>query len=80
MSFDEQLYRLPLIGDAIKRQYIYFKAHTAFADLLHICLGFGLGLLVAGYFRKDKKFALWGIVFTTVGILGHIYAIINGKG
>ncbi len=71
---DEQLYRLPLIGAFIKRLYAYFKEHTALTDLMHVFVGLGLGLVIAG-----ENFALWGIFFLAVGVLYHLYAFIQGE-
>jgi len=73
MNIDKQLYRLPFIGPIIKRLYSYFKKNTAFTDLIHILLGLGIGLIIAG-----NKFFMWGIILLFIGIMGHIYAFIKG--
>lgn len=74
MNLDEQLYRLPLIGRAVKRLYSYFKKNTAITDFIHVVLGLGLGLIIAG-----GTFIVWGVIALTIGALGHIYAFIRGK-
>ena len=73
MNLDEQLYNLPLIGWIVKRLYSYFKEHTGFTDLIHVSVGLGLAFLIVG-----NNFLIWGIVFLTIGILGHIYAFVKG--
>lgn len=74
MHLDEQLYRLPLIGWAVKRLYSYFKKNTLITDGIHIVLGLGLGLVIAG-----DTFFVWGVVAIAIGTLGHIYAFMKGK-
>jgi len=74
MGLDQQLCRLPIIGKLIERLYSYFKKHTAFTDLIHILLGLGLGLIIAGGVLLN-----WGLFALVLGILGHIYAFIKGK-
>jgi len=73
MDIDQQLYRLPLIGNSTERLYSYFKEHIAFTDLIHISTGLGLGLIIAG-----GDLLNWGIIALAIGILGHIYAFIKG--
>jgi len=70
---DELMYRLPLLGSVFKRLYSYFKKHTAFTDLIHVCLGLGVGLLIGG-----AEYLIFGWTFLLLGILGHIYAYIKG--
>jgi len=72
MNLDKQLCNLPLIGNAIERLYSYFKKHIFFADLIHIFLGLGIGLIIA------DKFLNLGIIFLIIGIFGHIYAYVKG--
>ncbi len=74
MGIDEQFYHLPLIGGGIRRLYGYFKRHTAFTDFIHVCVGVGIGIMIA---RDDLL--LWGIVMLGVGMLGHLWAFIRGK-
>jgi len=74
MSLDQQLYRLPLIGRSIERLYSYFKEHTAFTDLIHVAIGLGLGLIIAGGDLLNL-----GFFAIAVGILGHTYAYIKGS-
>ena len=74
MNIDKKLYRLPFIGSVIKRLYSYFKKNTAFTDFIHIALGLGIGLIIAG-----NKFIIWGIILLFMGIIGHIYAFIKGR-
>lgn len=71
---DELLYRLPLLGPVIKRLYSYFRKHTAFTDLIHVSLGLGVGLLIAG-----GQFIFWGWICLLIGGLGHIYAYIKSS-
>jgi len=57
----------------MRRMYAYFKKHTAITDAMHVSLGLGIGLLIAG--------SVWfyvGFVFIIIGLLGHIYAFIRG--
>jgi len=74
MGLDQQLYRLPIIGRLIERLYSYFKEHTLFTDMIHILLGLGLGLIIAGGIWLN-----WGVLALAIGIIGHIYAFIKGK-
>jgi len=71
MSIDEHIYRLPLLGQFMRRLYSYFKKHILFTDLIHISIGLGIGLLIA-------NLIVWGIVFIVLGLLGHIWAFIKG--
>jgi len=73
MSLDQRLYHLPLIGRITKRLYSYFKEHIAFTDLIHVAVGLGLGLIIAG-----GDLLNWGFFALAVGILGHIHAFIKG--
>ena len=73
MGLDERLYQLPLIGKILKRLYSYFKKHIAFTDFIHISLGLGIGLLIAG-----NQFFVSGLILILIGILGHLYAYIKG--
>ena len=62
-----------LIGKVMRRVYAYFKKHTAITDAMHVSLGLGLGLLMAG-----SAWFYIGIAFIGIGLLGHIYAFIRG--
>ena len=73
MNLDEQLYRMPLIGWAVKRLYAYFKRNTFITDLMHITLGLGVGLIIAG-----DTFFIWGVIALTAALLWHVYAFIKG--
>jgi len=73
MTIDEKLYRLPVIGEAMRRLYSYFKKHTLFTDLIHISLGVGIGFVIT-----SQEFLFPGILFLSVGIIGHIYAYMKG--
>lgn len=72
MNITKQLYKLPFIGGIIKRLYSYFKKNIFFTDLIHISLGLGIGLIIAG-----NKFLVWGIILLIISVLGHIYAYIK---
>ena len=74
MNLDEQLYRLPLVGWIIKRLYSYFKKNTAITDFMHVAVGLGVGLLIAG-----EKFVFWGVIALIIGMLGHVYAFFKGE-
>jgi len=63
----------PLIGKVMRRMYAYFKRHTAITDAMHVSLGLGLGLLVAG-----SAWLYVGFTFIIIGLLGHIHAFIRG--
>ena len=73
MNLDKQLYSLPFIGPTIKRLYSYFKKNIAFTDFIHVSLGLGIGLIIAG-----NNFFISGIIFLIIGGIGHIYAFIKG--
>ena len=74
MNLDEQLYRLPLVGCVIKRLHTYFKNNTLITDLIHVSLGLGVGLVIAG-----EELFVWGVVALTANFLGHVYAFIKGS-
>ena len=74
MGLDEQLYHLPIIGPNIKRMFSYFKKNTAITDLIHVLVGLGLGLIIAG-----NELLNWGFFALAIGILGHVYAFIKGE-
>lgn len=73
MNLDELLYRLPLIGWAIKRLYNYFKRQTALTDFFHVLVGLGIGFIIA-----EGQLLSWGILVLVIGILFHIYAFTKG--
>ena len=62
-----------LIGKVMRRMYAYFKKHTAITDAIHVSLGLGVGLLVAGF-----PWFYIGLAFIIIGLLGHIYAFMRG--
>jgi len=72
-NVDDYLYTLPGIGSIIKRYYAYFKQHTAFANVVHIVFGLGLGFIIAG-----KDLFLLGVFALLLGILGHVWAFVKG--
>jgi len=74
MGLDEQLYRLPIIGSNIQRLYSYFKKNIAYTDLIHVLIGLGIGLIIAG-----GELFNWGIVAFSIGILGHVFAFFKGN-
>lgn len=74
MVIDERLYRLPVVGRAIKRLYSYFKANIFFTDMIHIVSGIGIGLIFA-----DKKFMAIGMIALSIGVAGHIFAFLRAK-
>jgi len=74
MGLDEQLYRLPIIGSNIKRLYTYFRKNIAYTDQIHVLIGLGIGLIIAG-----GDLFNWGILALALGNLGHVYAFIKGK-
>jgi len=74
MNLDEQLFRLPFIGFIIKRLYNFFRKNIAFTDAIHISIGLGIGLIIAG-----DNFLVSGLIFLLIGIVGHIYAFMKGK-
>ena len=73
MNLDEQLYRIPLFGSAVKRLYTYFKRNTFITDFIHIVLGLSIGLIVAG-----GELFIWGVIALTTALLGHVYAFAKG--
>jgi len=75
MNLDDRLYHIPLVGSSVKRLYAYFKRNTFITDLMHIGLGLGVGLIIAG-----GTFFIWGIVALAAGLLGHVYALVKGEG
>lgn len=72
MDLDNQLYKLRLVGDIIRRLYSYFKKHIFFTDMIHIILGLGIAFIFVG-----DKFLNFGIIFLIIGILGHIHAYVK---
>jgi len=74
MGLDERLYNLPIIGSNIKHLYSYFKKNIAYTDIIHVLIGLGLGLIIAG-----NNLLKWGFLALSIGILGHIYAFIKEK-
>ena len=74
MGLDEQLNELPLIGSNIRRLYSYFKENIAFTDIIHVLIGLGFGLIIAG-----NDLYKWGFFSLAIGVLGHVYAFIKGK-
>ena len=74
MSIDERFYGLPLIGGGIRRLYGYFRRHIAFTDFIHVSVGVGIGIMIAG-----GDLLLWGMVAVGIGISGHIWALIRGE-
>ena len=74
MNIDAFLYNLPVIGIAIKRLYGYFRNHIAITDAIHVALGFGIGILFA-----QREMNALVIAALSLGVLGHVYALIKGK-
>jgi len=74
MGLDELMYRLPFVGLRIQRLYSYFRKNIAFTDAIHVFIGLGIGLIIAG----GSLFVL-GIILFLLGIFGHIYAFMKGK-
>jgi len=72
LNIDQELYTLPAVGWIIKRLYTYFKKHTAYTDVIHVALGLGIGLIIAG-----KAWFSLGISLLRIGVLGHVYAFIK---
>ena len=70
-NMDEFLYKVPLIGSIIKKQYSYFRNHMALTDLFHLLAGFGLALI---FFTSRM---LLGFVILGFSILYHLYAILK---
>ena len=70
MGLDKLICGLPVVGTAYKRMYRYFRKHLTYTDGIHISLGLGIGLLI---FREN-----WGWLFLVIGLLGHVYAFIQG--
>ena len=73
MGMDERLSRLPVVGFVVRRLYAYFRGHIFFADAVHLMLGVGLGVLIAG-----ESFTIVGAALVLAGVLGHVYAYIRG--
>ena len=72
-NLDEFMYKLPVVGIVMKRNYTYFKQNTAITNLMHITFGLGLGLVLA----SENLFGL-GMTFIILSLLGHVYAFIEG--
>lgn len=72
-SIDEVMYRLPVVGIVMERNYSYFKQNTAITNLIHVTFGLGLGLALA----NENLFRL-GMIFIIMSLLGHVYAFIKG--
>ena len=72
-GIDEFMYQLPVVGIVMKRNYTYFKQHTAITNLIHIVFGLGLGLILA----SESLFGL-GMTFVILSLLAHVYAFMKG--
>lgn len=72
MGIDRWICSLPVIGGSMTRLYSYFGKHIAFTDFIHISLGLGVGLIIAG----DKWFFI-GVLAILIGLLGHVWAYLK---
>jgi len=73
MTIDEKLYTMPIIGKAYERTHSYFRKHITVTDLLHVLMGLGIGLILAG-----GRYVSFGIFVLLLGVIYHIYAYIKG--
>lgn len=72
-SLDKGLESLPLVGVIFRRNYGYFRNHTALTNLIHFSFGLGLGVLL-----YDAA-SLWGLTLLALGLLGHVYAFLKSN-
>jgi len=63
------LENLPITGRFFEKTYAFWRENIAVANLTHIILGLGLGLL----FSRYRKF---GIVFIVTVIIIHLVALL----
>ena len=72
MSIDEGLYKMPIIGPVYERTHSYFRKHITVTDLVHVLMGFGVGLIIA-----NRDYFTFGISALLLGLIYHIYAYIK---
>ena len=72
-NIDYALYQLPIIGRIFERMHRYFRKHMTITDLVHVLVGFGFGLIVAG-----DNFMFLGVLALILGAMHHLYAFIKG--
>ncbi|NQV92023.1 hypothetical protein HQ489_06125 [Candidatus Woesearchaeota archaeon] len=70
-KLDQTWTKLPILGDVFERLFAYFSKHTTIADMIHLCLGISLPLLILQYYY-------WAIPFLVIGLGGHVLAYIKG--
>ena len=78
MNWDKVITALPGIGFVFEKMYAYFKQNIFFADIIHIILGLGMGLIAVGVAYKKKRLVYAGVVLFGISILGHIWAFFKG--
>lgn len=54
----------------------YLKNHVIYNSTIHVIAGIGVGMLVT-YPLVGNHPVRWGIAFIVVGILGHLYPLIQ---
>ena len=67
------MYKLPIVGIVMKRNYAFFKENTAITNLIHIVFGFGLALI----FTSENLLKI-GLLLVVVSLLAHVYAFVKG--
>ena len=53
----------------------YFTAHPTFNSLIHVSVGLGIAWLISLAWSYTVVALVLGIVFTAIGIVGHIYPL-----
>jgi hypothetical protein len=80
VNIDKFFCKLPAVGGIMTRIYSYFRKNIAYTDFIHISLGLGIGLLIAGeqFVLTQLQFQILAIFAIAIGLLGHLYAYIKG--
>lgn len=61
-----------------KRALSYLRPHAEFNAVIHALGGIAIGILIASPLANPHPLR-WAFVFASVSILGHLYALWNGK-
>lgn len=56
----------------------YFAGHVRYNSTIHVLAGIGIGILIT-YPLIGAHPVRWGITFLALGILGHLYPLIQKR-